>query len=198
MEHLEARLIAITSKAARVSLDNSTNPDAERRRLPEADTADMERFLRNVQVVLPLLGLDMMKPQPKAVTETQKPSQDLSRGAIRFEVQHRSEVKAMAVEEEGEFIVLKGSEALTETGKVLGGYGALKEKLVNDGTLKKNGPNKLQFTKSYAFRSPSAAAAIVLDRNSNGRTEWKVQGSKTTYHEWQEAQAQKEIETAVK
>ena len=103
----------------------------------------------------------------------------------------------MAVEEEGEFIVLKGSEALTETGQVLGGYGALKEKLVNDGTLKKLG-NKLQFTKSYAFRSPSAAAAIVLDRNSNGRKEWKVQGSKKTYHEWQEAQAQKESETAAK
>lgn len=35
------------------------------------------------------------------------------------------------------------------------------------------------------FRSPSAAAAIVLDRNSNGRIEWKVVGSKMTYHDWQ-------------
>ena len=39
----------------------------------------------------------------------------------------------------------------------------------------------------YAFTSPSAAAAVVLDRNSNGYTEWKAKGSKQTYHDWQQA-----------
>ena len=33
----------------------------------------------------------------------------------------------------------------------------------------------------------SARAAVVLDRNSNGRTEWKVKGSKQTYHDWQQS-----------
>ncbi len=35
----------------------------------------------------------------------------------------------------------------------------------------------------------SAAAAVVLDRNSNGQLERKVRGSKLNYHEWQQAQA---------
>ena len=44
------------------------------------------------------------------------------------------------------------------------------------------------FTRPYAFnKSPSAAAAVVLDRNSNGRREWRVVGSKQTYDEWQKA-----------
>jgi hypothetical protein len=37
------------------------------------------------------------------------------------------------------------------------------------------------------FKSPSAAAAVVLDRNSNGRTEWKLAGTKVTYDEWQKS-----------
>ncbi len=45
--------------------------------------------------------------------------------------------------------------------------------------------DRYKFTQDYAFDSPSAAAAIVLDRNSNGRTEWKVKGQKKTFHEWQ-------------
>ncbi|WP_422395597.1 DUF4357 domain-containing protein [Roseovarius phycicola] len=50
-------------------------------------------------------------------------------------------------------------------------------------------PKKLRFTKPWSFNSPSAAAAVVLDRNSNGRLEWKVKGSKQTYHDWQQAEA---------
>ena len=67
--------------------------------------------------------------------------------------------------------------------------GGLKEKLIADGVLTPHGVDKLRFTKPWSFSSPSAAAATVLDRNSNGRTEWKVKGSKQTYHDWQQAQA---------
>ncbi|MEP4038971.1 DUF4357 domain-containing protein [Pseudophaeobacter sp.] len=45
--------------------------------------------------------------------------------------------------------------------------------------------------KPWSFSSPSATAAVVLDRNSNGRIEWKVKGSRQTYHDWQQAQAAK-------
>lgn len=44
----------------------------------------------------------------------------------------------------------------------------------------------------WTGKSPSAAAAVVLDRNANGRTEWKVAGSKRTYHAWQEDNAKGE------
>lgn len=37
------------------------------------------------------------------------------------------------------------------------------------------------------FASPSAAAACVLGRNSNGRLEWKVEGTKTSFGAWQES-----------
>lgn len=43
----------------------------------------------------------------------------------------------------------------------------LKEKLVTDGVLVADAGQKLKFTKPWSFSSPSAAAAVILDRNSN-------------------------------
>ncbi len=68
-------------------------------------------------------------------------------------------------------------------------YGGLKEKLIADSVLTPHTADRLRFAKPWSFTSPSAAAAVVLDRNSNGRIEWKVQGSKRSYHDWQHAQA---------
>ena len=168
-EYLEARLIEQAAQAGRVTLDNGTQPDTSRRRLPEADVANMEQFLSNLRIILPVIGLDMLKPQPRAVTQTAKPVDERTQGEVQFEIRHKSGVKATAVEEDGEFIVLEGSEALTETGYVQQSYGGLKEKLISDGILVADGNQKLRFTKPWSFNSPSAAAAVVLDRNSNGR-----------------------------
>lgn len=46
------------------------------------------------------------------------------------------------------------------------------------------------FTKNYVFKSPSAAAAVVLGRNSNGTLEWRVAGSGATYKQWEAQQLQ--------
>ena len=191
-EYLEARLIELTSQAGRVTLDNGTQPDTSRRRLPEADVANMEQFLANLQIILPVIGLDMLKPQPRAVTQSAKPVEERTTGDVQFEIRHKSGVQATAVEEDGEFIVLERSEALTGTGYVQQSYGGLKEKLIADDVLVPDGTSKLRFAKPWPFNSPSAAAAVVLDRNSNGRIEWKVKGSKQTYHDWQQAQATKQ------
>ena len=123
------------------------------------------------------------------MTQTAKPVDERTEGDVKFEIRHKSGVKATAVEEDGEFIVLESSEALTNTGYVQQSYGGLKEKLISDGVLVPNDEQTLKFAKPWPFNSPSAAAAIILDRNSNGRTEWKVKGSKQTYHDWQQAEA---------
>ncbi|KEJ89674.1 GIY-YIG nuclease family protein, partial [Sulfitobacter donghicola] len=103
-EYLEARLIEQAAQAGRVTLDNGTQPDTSRRRLPEADVANMEQFLSNLRIILPVIGLDMLKPQPRAVTQTAKPVDERTEGEVQFEIRHKSGVKATAVEEDGEFV----------------------------------------------------------------------------------------------
>ena len=121
-EYLEARLIQLTALAGRVALDNGTQPDTLRRRLPEADIANMEQFLANLRIILPVIGLDMLKPQPKAITQNVAPADERIADEMQFEIRHRSGVQATAVEEDGEFVVLEGSEALTGTGYVQQSY----------------------------------------------------------------------------
>ena len=100
-------------------------------------------------------------------------------------------MKALAVEEDGEFVVLEGSQALKDAGHIgTNSYGELKQELVAQGVLTPSTDGTVYaFARAYAFKSPSAAAAVILDRNSDGRREWRVVGSKLTYHEWQEEKA---------
>ena len=144
----------------------------------------MEAFLANLKVILPVVGLDLLKPRPTATLKT--PTQLVSE--VRFEIRHKSGVKATAVEEENEFVVLRESEALKDAGyEGTNSYGELKQELITQGVLKEGaGGKRYIFSRAFAFKSPSAASAVVLDRNSNGRTEWKVVGSKLNYHQWQE------------
>lgn len=193
VEYLEARLIELAHAANRVTLDNGTAPAGQRRRLPEADQANMEQFLANLKIILPVIGLDLLKPQPRAVTQTATPVEQRTAGEVTFEIRHRSGVNAEAVEEDGEFVVLEGSEALRDTGYVQQSYKALKENLVNKGVLQPAASGRYVFTQPYAFSSPSAAAAIVLDRNSNGLSEWKVKGEKRTYSDVKQARVGVEV-----
>jgi hypothetical protein len=190
--YLEARIIEIATGAGRVTLDNGTNPAIQKWRLPEADMANMETFLANVKIVLPVIGLELLKPKPRAAqvtpvgSSTPMPAGD----SVRFTIKHKSRIAAFAVEEDGEFIVLAGSEALKETGYVLNSYGDLKNELIQQGILAPTSDGqRWRFEKLHIFKSPSAAAAVVLDRNANGRSEWKVDGGSQTYGEWQTAKA---------
>ena len=189
VRYLEARLIEMTLSAGRVVLDNSQMPAPDRRRLPEADRANMEAFLANLKIILPVVGLDLLKPRPRAAGPAA--SETAALGEAQFEIRHKSGVQATAVEEDGEFVVLEGSEALKDAGfQGTNSYGEFKEELIAQGVLTP-APNseKYLFSRAYTFKSPSAAAAVVLDRNANGRRVWKVVGLKQNYHEWQEQKA---------
>ncbi len=185
-EYLEARLIEIAATAGRVVLDNGTRPDSARGRLPEADASNMEQFLLNLAVVLPVVGVEMLKAPPKAATRTAEPVDMRTEGEVRFVIQHRSGVAAEAVEEDGEFVVLEGSEAILSTERVQHPrHAALKASLRESGVLVPHSVGRLRFALPHAFRSPSSSAAVILDRSTNGRTRWGLKGTQTTYQEHQ-------------
>ncbi len=134
VRYLEARLIGIAGKAGRVHLDNGQTPKAEKRSLPEADRANMEAFLANIRVILPVIGFDILKDRPAAAM-TKASSAPLA-GQIRFEIQHKSGVQATGTEENGEFVVLQGSQALKDAGyQGANSYGDLKRELMAQGVL---------------------------------------------------------------
>lgn len=195
VRYLEARFIDITKQAGRVALDNGQAPDAERRRLPEADRANMERFLDDLKVILPVVGLDLLKPKARVgalnVTLDLVAAGEPTPSEATFEIRHKSGVKATAVIQDGEFYVMPGSQARKDTGHTgAHSYSELKRQLIERNVLRAGPEHEFyEFVVPWAFSSPSAASAVVLDRSSNGRTEWKLVDSKLTYAEWQERNA---------
>jgi hypothetical protein len=103
-------------------------------------------------------------------------------------------VRAEALEADGEFVVLKGSQARMSGTVLWTSYRGLRDRLMKDGKLVESGqPNMLTFVENVPFDSPSAAAAVVNSGNQNGRSAWRIEDTGQTYRDWQGGQVQPEI-----
>lgn len=178
--YLESRLIAIANQADRAKIHNGTAPPLPP--LPEPDVADMEYFLGQLQLVLPVLGFNFLQPKPTVTLSGDDSAADES-PLFGLSVVG---AQAKAREINGEFIVLKGSTARKEGLKSWTSYKALRDQLVEEGKLI-DGPQQgfFVFTDDVAFSSPSAGGAVVNAGNINGRTAWKTEAGET-YQEWHE------------
>jgi hypothetical protein len=185
-KYLEARLIEKAHGAARVKLANGNAPGLPG--LSESVQANMESFLHNLLMVLPAVRVDVFishaRPAHKVAATAATP---------RFELNSKKHgVKATAVQVEEAFEVEAGSTARQNwvgIGTEGSGYAMLHAELRQSGILQPQGEFCV-FTKNYVFKSPSAAAAVVLGRNSNGTLEWRVAGSGATYKQWEAQQLQ--------
>jgi hypothetical protein len=191
VRYLEARLIGEARSIGRVPLDNGTSPVPAV--LSEADVAKMEAFLENLFIVLPAVRVDMFIQRARPVTPAtaQLPVAPNAEGgeAARFVMETRKHgLRAQARLEDGEFIVEANSVARANwAGPTSHHYAALHAELIRSGVLAPSGEHAT-FTEDYAFRSPSAAAAAVNGRASNGQIEWRTANGGLTYRDWEARQ----------
>ena len=74
------------------------------------------------------------------------------------------------------FAVLKGSTIATSTvPSMTESLIRLRNELISKGII----DSEFHFIKDHIFTSPSLAAAVVMGRTANGRTEWKTSDHKT-------------------
>jgi hypothetical protein len=185
--YLEARLHELATAAQRCSLENTQQPKP--RKLSEAQASDMEAFIDQLQVVLPVLGVNVIRkvkdtapPAPSKVEQSPLFTLDLPKRGI----------KAHARVDGDEFVMLKDSivvPAWTATGgkestrRAYASYKAQFDELVADGSIViENGHGRL--TRDIPFASPSGAGAVALGRSCNGKQSWTWSGG--TYAQWQD------------
>jgi hypothetical protein len=183
--YLESRFLQIARHARRSEVTNGTAPPVIS--LPEADVSDMEYFIAQALIALPVLGINVLRAPARttpAVTHSSAVTEPVVDLAPRFTLENRREERiARAVEVDGEFTVLAGSQARhRHNGN--GSYVELRNRLERDGTIDAT-TDPAVFTKDHVFASPSAAAAVVAGRSANGRTSWIEDSSGLTYGEWQ-------------
>jgi hypothetical protein len=185
VKYLESRLIEEARTVGKIALENGNAPT--RPGLSEAAQANMEAFLDYILMVLPALRIDCF------LKNTRPSSQATSRTVATAEVPlfelrtPKHGIRATAKLENGEFVVQAGSvarRAWEGKGSENSAYGQLYVELVKMGVLAEQGMHRV-FRENYAFKSPSAAAAVVNGRPANGTIEWKVQGQTRTYKQWE-------------
>lgn len=180
IRYLESRLVQLALSAKTAQIDNGNSPSLPT--LHEADISDMEYFLEQIKLILPVMGFKFLISS----TADQKPA-ETNEGSMVHEtyfIKTRT-FKARMIETDQGYIVAKGSEAkkslsnsCTET------YINMRRKLVETKIMVESG-DKLIFAEDAVFNSPSAASNMVLGRNSNGFTEW-INKKGLTFKEVQE------------
>lgn len=170
IRYLEGRLIQMAKDVGRVKLFNAQSSGS---RLPESDQADMEVFLDLVQIILPVMGSDMLTPLKKSEGNNK------NENVLYLETKG---LKSSGMRTPNGFAVLKGAQAVLKERpsalKTHPGYMGQRAKLIESGVLEKHG-NYFGFTKDVEFTSPSAAAAIIVGGSANGLLLWRNKTGKT-------------------
>ena len=190
--YLESRIIAAIGAAGRATLVNGTEPAFKG--LPEPEIADMERVLDEIEVLLPVLGFDVLRPAGQETLATNNARQFQSSDAPSLGspndtfVFTESGTSAQAREVNDEFVVLEGSLARrNETPSCSVGIHRRREQLVADGRLTPTENGLYRFTADTAFDSPSGAGGAVYGGNVNGKLYWRHAISGQSYGEWRKA-----------
>jgi hypothetical protein len=183
VKYLEGRLIKLLMEAKKCELKNKTEPSFDR--LPEADISDMESFLEELQLVLPVIGVDFFrKPHVQKAPPLTDPEPQ-----VKFVLEHLAKgINAKALEVDGEFVVLSGAigslnESVSFTDKIKD----LRNQALNSGLAVRIDDKTFSLTQDLGFTSPSAAAVFLFGTARNGRADWLVEGTKSTYGAWSEA-----------
>lgn len=187
--YLEARLVTIAKDAGRATLTNDNSPQG--RKLSEAQSSDMEAFIAQLQIILPVLGVNLIRSARPSPLSSASPAD--AESPVFSLVDLRRGVDARAKMIDGEFTVLADSTVVGKwegigkaesTRRAYSKYRAQHEQLVAEEALKvENGRGRV--TRDIRFGSPSTAGAVALGRSCNGRREW-VDATGTSYGAWEQ------------
>lgn len=183
VKYLEGRIITLLKDAKKCLVKNKTEPTFDR--LPEADISDMETFLEELQLVLPVIGVDFLrKPKPSISTKS-----ETSELETAFVLVHKGKgIDASAIEQDGEFVVLAGSTgSLNVSISFHDKMKTTREQALESGRMIKIGDNCFRLEEDVAFSSPSAASVFLFGTSRNGRTDWLVQNTNITYGNWKDS-----------
>ncbi|MGE4400023.1 MAG: GIY-YIG nuclease family protein [Campylobacterales bacterium] len=167
IQYLEARLCELAKDAKRVILDNLNSP--QRPTLSEVEIADAEAFLAYMLSILPLLGIDAFEKVELPIVGQ----------AITELFVSGSGIKGIGYETTDGFVVKQGSLAKKDEAPATPAAVVSIRKMLLDSGILEDKITHYEVLQDYKFSSPSAAAAALLARSANGRTEWHDASGRT-------------------
>lgn len=166
-KYLENRFYLLAQNAGRSIVINSTVPT--RSSISEYDEAMLEEFISNAKLLVNTLGYKVFD-----TIEDTAVKHDNEQPYFFIKAARGADAKGLIVSDG--FAVMKGSSvASSTTPGMQKSLIKLRASLIEKGIIGQD----FKLTRDYIFTSPSLAAAVVMGRNANGRTEWKNEEHKT-------------------
>lgn len=162
IKYMENKFYCMAKEAERSSVLNSNTPT--RSTISESDEAMLGKFINNTKLLVNTLGYKVFDSiEDGAVND--------ARMQTNFYIKAARGADAVGSIVSDGFVVHKNSKiADGTTPSMVDSLKKLRTTLIDKNII----DSDLKFTKDYIFTSPSLAAAIVMGRNANGRTEWKT------------------------
>ena len=177
VKFLENKFYNLAISSGRFVIINSTVPTLSS--VSEYDEAMLEEFIDNAKLLVNTLGY-------KAFESISQPSNNTYSDVPLLYIKAARGADAIGYTVSDGFVVRNGSViASSTTPSMSDSLKRLRNSMLSDGTIN----SEFTFTKDYIFTSPSLAAAIVMGRNANGRTEWKT-AEGTTIKQIEESQSE--------
>jgi hypothetical protein len=168
IKYLENRLHDIAKKANRYKIENTITPTQSS--ISESDRAEMEEFIENIMMLVNTLGHKVFEEKREFRIKQKQET---------FYIKAPRGADAQGILTSDGFVVFKDSKAAVSTVPSMTiNFLNLRQSLINKGAILEK-DEYFEFSEDYIFSSPSSAASIVLGRNANGLTEWKLQNGKT-------------------
>lgn len=170
IKFLEFEVFNKISRAGRARLENRNTPNQPS--ISELEQAVMGEFFNNLQLVVSTLGYRVFEPLTQ-VDAVRPGGQSPAFAEDEYFTNGPRGADARAVMTDEGLVVLEGSRVATDTVPSAAPWIIdLRERLFDSGILNEINGQPV-FTRDYLASSPSAAAAAILGRSSNGLAEWK-------------------------
>ena len=167
VKYLENKFYNIALSTGRANMLNSTIPTCSS--ISEYDEAMLSEFISNTKLLVNTLGY-------KTFDSIEDSSIKAGPKQLLFYIDGARGASSKGVIVPDGFAVFKDSKIASSTVPSMSApLIKLRTSLIEKGVIDSN----FCFTKDYIFTSPSLAAAIVMGRNANGRTEWKTEDHKS-------------------
>ena len=167
VKFLENKFYGLAKTAGRSVVINSTVPTCSS--ISEYDEAMLLEFISNAKLLVNTLGYKIFDTIEDSSVKKQN-------SQILFYIQAARGADAKGVIVADGFAVLKDSAIATTTVPSMSdSLNRLRTELIEKGII----DSSSHFSKDHIFTSPSLAAAVVMGRNANGRTEWKTTDHKS-------------------
>lgn len=214
VRYLESELIKLAKVIGRVSLLNGNDPTGGAA-LPEAEQSDMQYFIGQIRILMPVLGFDIFRgrstqrqpvpvapgiPEETPVPVNSSVSDEVAESSdspvFYMRTMEGSDAQAQIID--GEFTLLQGSiipNAMKDNPQMA--ESTRKQFIIREAQHAKvleisepgPAPGLVTLSKDFVFTSPSAAGAIVYGRaTANGRITWKSESGQT-FGDWEQSRA---------